>query len=232
MPPAVLDTPSTAPRDAAPATPALAARYLDALVAGDRREAFRIVLDEGLGRGVSVKNLHLDVIQPAQREVGRLWEENLLSVAEEHLATAISQLVMAHLYPHLPRRPANGRRVVVACVEGELHDVGARMGADFLEMAGYEVRFLGANVPTDSLVDLVVRERPDALGLSVVLRDHAPAALEVVAQAREALGSELAVLLGGPGVDAGLAAAAGASVFGARADELVDAFDAALGGRP
>jgi methanogenic corrinoid protein MtbC1 len=45
---------------------------------------------------------------------------------------------------------ASGKVVTLACVEGELHEVGARMASDFLEMAGFDVRFLGANVPTCS----------------------------------------------------------------------------------
>src|ERR671914_181512 len=85
----------------------------------------------------------------------RSWPGNRLTVAHEHVATAISQLVMALAYSALPRGPSNGRRALVACVDDELHDLGARMAADFFEMGGFDVRYLGANLPADGLVGMV-----------------------------------------------------------------------------
>lgn len=171
--------------------------YLDAQLAGDRRAAVRLVVDEGIERGVPVAELHLAVIQPAQREIGRLWQENRITVAQEHLATSISQLVISHLYTRMPRAPANGRTALVACVEGEHHDVGGRLGADFLEMAGFDVRFLGADVPTRSLLDLVERLMPDVLGLSAAMSFHIPALARAVQAVRAAFGSRLPIAVGG-----------------------------------
>lgn len=163
----------------------LAKSFLDAQLAGDRQAALRVLVDNGLLRGVSVAELHLKVIQPAQYEIGRLWQENRISVAREHLATAIAQLGLAHLYRHLPRDEANGRKVVVACVEGELHEVGARMSSDFLEMAGFDVRFLGASLPTEHLVSLVREEKPDLVVLSVAVTYHLPALKAAVQRLRQ-----------------------------------------------
>lgn len=168
------------PQSALPLTSA----YLRATLAGNHGEALRLALDEGLAEGVSPSALQLRMILPAQREVGRLWQENVISVAQEHLATAVSQLVLSHLYPHLPRPDCNGRRVIVACVEGELHDMGARMGADFLEMAGFEVQFLGASVANERLVAAITDEQPALLGLSATMHFHAPALREAVKAAR------------------------------------------------
>lgn len=176
---------------------ALAARYLAAQLAGDRREALRLVVEEGLGDGLAVPDIHLGVIQRAQHEIGRLWQENRISIAREHAATAISQLVLAHLYHHLPRAPRNACRVVVACVEGERHDMPARLATDFLEMAGFEVEFLGADVPTDDLVTLVRERPPGALLLSVTLAFNLPALRDAAARVRTASGGSVPVIAGG-----------------------------------
>ena len=125
----------------------IAARYLEALLAGDRDAAVRTAFDDGVARGLSVPDLYVGVIQTAQHRIGELWQANRLTVAHEHVATAISQLVMALAYPVLPRQPRNGKPALVACVDDELHDLGARMVADFFEMAGFDVRYLGANLP-------------------------------------------------------------------------------------
>jgi len=203
---------------------ALRDSYLSAQLAGNRREALRLLVDEGVLRGISIASLHLDVIQPAQQEIGRLWQENHISVAQEHMATAISQLALSHLYRHLPRDPANGRTVLLSCVEGELHELGARMASDFLEMAGFEVRFLGANVPTEHLVREVRESKPDLLALSVTMSYHVPALRKAVAAVRE-VAPGLPMAVGGlaftwaPGLEAEL----GVPFFGKDARALVAA---------
>lgn len=161
-------------------------RYLAAQLAGDRQEALRVVLEDGVERGVDVSRLQLEVIQPAQYEIGRLWQENRITVVQEHLATGISQLALAHLYRHLRRAARNGLLALVACVEGEHHDMGARVAADHLEMRGYDVRYLGASVPTYSLVDEVRRQRPRLVAISATMPQHLLAARDTVAAVCEA----------------------------------------------
>lgn len=205
-----------------PPTPhELLAPYLAAQLAGDRRGALDLVIERGVRAGVAVPDLHLLVVQQAQREIGRLWQENIISVAREHLATSISQLVVSHLYQHMPRERENGRRVLVACVEGEQHDLGARMGADFLEMAGFEVRLLGANVPTGQVVEAA--RDADVVGLSASMSFHAPALEAAVRGLRRARGDGLPILVGGnlASEAPGLLEALGVDAFGASADELV-----------
>jgi MerR family transcriptional regulator, light-induced transcriptional regulator len=197
--------------------------YLDSTLAGDARQALRLVIEQGLGAGVSASELELRLIVPAQREIGRLWQENTITVAQEHLATSISQLVLSRLYPHLARAAANGKRVLVACVEGEMHDLGARMGADFLEVVGFDVRFLGADVSCDRLRSALDAERPDLLGLSATIHSHLPALRQAVQTAR-ALFPTLPIVVGGGIFErrAGLASELGVQASGSSADELAD----------
>jgi len=176
---------------------ALAEHYLAAQLKGDRAAALRVIFEQGLGAGVSISDVHLHVLQPAQREIGRLWQESRIGVAQEHVATSISELVISQLYTHLPREAPNGKLAVVACVEGELHEIGGRVGADFLEMAGFGVRFLGANVPTESLVAMVRTERADVLGLSLAMSFHVPSLERTIEAVRGAMGKTFPIIVGG-----------------------------------
>ena len=214
---------STTTADGALAT--LRDRYLAAQLAGDRREALRLVMEDGVGQGVPVPALHLEVIQPAQVEIGRLWQENAITVADEHLATAISQLVVSHLYRHLPPAVPNGKRALVACAEGELHEMGARIAADFLEMAGFDVRFLGANVPADSVGAMVRTARPDLVVLSAATSFCFPGLRRTVAAVRAAGGPRLPILVGGSAFTGATACDAPEAVVyaGATAEALVRA---------
>jgi MerR family transcriptional regulator, light-induced transcriptional regulator len=185
--------------DVAPAIASLLTRYVRAQLDGDRAGAIRLMLDDGLAAGVDPATLRTDVIGAAQREIGRLWESNAITVADEHQATAISQVVLAHLYPHLRRGPDRGRMVMVACVAGEMHDMPARIASDALEAAGYSVRFLGADVPTDALVRAVVSHHPDVLALSVTMPFHLAAAWDAVNRVRAAAPRLPPIVLGGRG---------------------------------
>ena len=213
----------SAPTVAADPLASLRDRYLAAQLAGDRREALRLVIEEGVEQGAAVADLHLQVIEPAQVEIGRLWQHNAITVAQEHLATAISQLVVSHLYRHLPPAPPNGKRAIVACGEEELHEMGARIAADFLEMAGFDVRFLGANVPADSVGAMVRTARPDVVVLSAATTFCFPGLRRTIAAVRAAGGPALPILVGGTAftVTSSCDAPEGVIYAGASAEELV-----------
>ncbi|HEX8906984.1 MAG TPA: B12-binding domain-containing protein, partial [Longimicrobiaceae bacterium] len=111
----------------------LPAAYRDAVVAGNRRRAFAVV-DAALAAGMDIRALYLELFQPALREVGRLWQQNRITVADEHLATAITQAAMARLYDRLfAAADDEGPLLVAACADGERHEVGLRMVCDLLE---------------------------------------------------------------------------------------------------
>jgi methanogenic corrinoid protein MtbC1 len=182
---------------ASPDTEALHDEYLAALRAGDRRRAFALV-DEARQAGLGIGAIYVDVFQPALREIGRLWQENALSVAEEHLATAITQAAMAHLYGQVYRwETRSARTLIAACLDTERHEVGLRMICDLLECEGWDTTYLGATVPMGSLVTMVRQRPPDVLALSATLPPHLPRLRTAIAAVREALGTEAPLVLVG-----------------------------------
>ncbi len=173
----------------------LAAAYLRAILEGDRHRAIRAVL-EAADSGVPVPDLYLGVLAPALRETGRLWLMNEISVAEEHFVSTTTFTVLGALYARMPRKAPNGRVAVASCVEGNAHAIGARMVADFLEMDGWRVIYLGSNVPTVDLVMAITDFRPHLLALSASLAVHLPAVGRAVRAVRE-LSPRLPIVVGG-----------------------------------
>ncbi len=135
-------------------------------------------------------------------------------MAEEHIATGISQLALSLLYPSIPRSAPNGSSAIVACVGGERHDLGARMVADFYEMAGFSVRYLGAGVDPDRLVAMVGEDPPDLLALSVTTTFSVEALRRTADRARSAVGDRMRMAVGGSAVTGspGLSSSVGADV--------------------
>lgn len=180
-------------------TAAIQREYLAALRAGDRRRAFAVV-DEARAKGLDIVELYLDVLQPSLREIGRLWQENALTVAEEHLATAISQIVMARVYTEEMRRVSASRQrtIIAACTDTERHEVGLRMICDVLERDGWDVSYLGASVPADSLADLIRERRPDVVLLSASTAPHLPQLRAMIERVHDVSGESIPyVLVGG-----------------------------------
>src|SRR3712207_2377349 len=136
---------------AAPAAPdgdlvALRDEYLAAILEPDARRAHRL-LEQAADAWTPVRRLYLEVLQPALHQIGRLWEQARIGVAHEHLATQITQSVLARLSARLaPPGAGHGRRAIVSCSPGELHVVGGRMVADFLEADGLSVKIGRAHV--------------------------------------------------------------------------------------
>jgi MerR family transcriptional regulator, light-induced transcriptional regulator len=210
-------------------TASLCASYLQAQLGGNRREALRLIVEDGLKRGLTCLDIH-NVIQQAQREIGRLWQEDRITIAQEHMATAISQVVLSHVYQYADAPRSNGKRVLVACVEGELHDFPARLCADALDLAGFDVRYLGASVPHESLVAMVAAHQPDLLVLSVTMTFHVPSLREAVRRVRERHASvPIAVGGGACSWQPGLAADVDANAEGSDATELVAKAEQLLG---
>jgi methanogenic corrinoid protein MtbC1 len=171
--------------------------FVEFILEGDGPKAeacARRVFEE---RGVAF--LYEEVIQPALREVGRLWREDRITVADEHLATNTAQSAVAALYPRFDW-PPRGPRAVLACAAGERHEFGLRMVADLLALDGWDDRFLGSDVPGEDLADLAARFGPTLVALSVTLAWHVPMAEKTIGFVRGALPSAK-ILLGGLAIE-------------------------------
>ena len=106
--------------------------YLEHLLKGERGMAGDKVL-ELVDNGIAVKDIYLKIFQPVLYEIGRLWQMNVINVAQEHYCTASTQMVMSRLYPFIFTGEKKGKKLVAASVSGELHEVGIRMIADIFE---------------------------------------------------------------------------------------------------
>jgi MerR family transcriptional regulator, light-induced transcriptional regulator len=180
--------------------------YLEALRAADGPGAYRIAAG-ALREGMTAAALCQRVMTPAMHEIGLLWEQGAITVADEHLATALTNRVLAALRPSFcDAIPPTSRRALLATVEGERHALGLRMAADVLEDAGYATVYLGADVPTGALVRAIESFAPDLVALAATmprLTQRLEAAAEEVRRASPSLG----LLIGGqaapPRIDGG-----------------------------
>lgn len=215
-------------RDQPPAAPAGEDRlrgqvgaYLAALLRPDAGEAIRVSRAYIRGRD-DIPDWWQRVIQPALYTVGQCWAEGHITVGQEHLATAITQRVMSVFYPLILEGPRERGRAVVAATPGELHEIGARVVADVLEMNGWDVVYTGADTPTGGLLDLIARTAPRCVCLSTTLFANLPQVEDLIGRVK-ARRPAPPVVVGGQAylADAALWRRVGADGYAADGSDLV-----------
>lgn len=177
------------------------------LLSGNRQLALSAIV-EAMARGHTLIEVYVHLIQPALYDIGYAWMQNKISVAKEHLATATAQTAMAEAYTKTRMPPANSRKALFACVEGNAHSVGLRMVSDAYELSGWNVQFLGADTPTSALIEQAHAWQPDLIGISIAFPHQIKTAREAVRMIRTQLNEHCPkIIVGGIAVNrfAGLA---------------------------
>lgn len=169
--------------------------YLGGLLTGDRQLCGSVVT-ECRDRQAELQDIYVNLFQRSLYQVGDSWEQHQISVAVEHLATAITERLMTTLQPQVFSGATREHSIIVACVADEYHQLGGRMVADVAEMHCWRGHFLGANTPLEELLKMVDERRPNLLALSLSVYFNLPAMIRALDAVTGAF-PNLPVLVGG-----------------------------------
>lgn len=128
------------------------------------------MIDELLGlaiTGMSPLEAARDVLAPALREVGDLWHQGNLSIAQEHLLSAsMERLVFSliHTYQKQPRGP----KMLFATLSGERHAFGILLSAYIAASRRVRCYFFGTDLPAEDLIEAARRIEPDVIAISMI----------------------------------------------------------------
>ena len=137
------------------------------------------------------------ILLPLQRRVGEMWHEGRLNVAVEHYVTKIVQQKLFSVINQLPMNES-GPRVIIACPEGEFHEVGALAVAYLTATCGCQIYYLGPHLPHSDLWAFCERIKPDLVLLSMT---ETPPEETLTAHELESLSQHYAVAIGGHGAE-------------------------------
>jgi methanogenic corrinoid protein MtbC1 len=171
------------------------AEFLHGLITGDKQHC-SVLASSCYDVEESVVAVYEELIKPSMYKIGELWELNKISVATEHLASAIIESLLNELYPRIIMSPKLDKRVIVSCSEKEYHQVGSKMVADIFEKEGWDVMYLGANTPEISLFEYIRLIHPHVLALSLSNYFHFPF-FEALMAKLEANFPKLPIVVGG-----------------------------------
>ena len=130
-------------------------------------------------------------------EVGRLFNNNELIVAEVLQSAEAMKTAVSHLEQFMEKADVEKRaKVILATVKGDVHDIGKNLVEIIFKNNGYDVINLGIKVPPEDLIRAHREHHPDVIGLSGLLVKSAQQMVTTAADLREA-GIHVPLLVGG-----------------------------------
>jgi len=173
-------------------------RYITHAIQGETEQVTEQV-DSYINAGKSVKDILLKMFMPALVNIGELWNKGLLNIAEEHLAVTVTMSQIERITQSLILTVQIIGTAVICTPVGEKHFIGPKVVSELMRLSGWNVHFLGTEMPTTDLVQFVSEKGIDLLVLSITLPENLPGVLEII-DAVKALDKSVITMIGGSGV--------------------------------
>jgi 5-methyltetrahydrofolate--homocysteine methyltransferase len=203
-------------------------RLAAAIIEGDR-EGIVPLVETALAEGLSPLLVSNEGLLPGLEEVGRRFGRNQVFLPQVMLSAETMQAAFTRLKAEMSGERAESLgRILMATVEGDIHDIGKNIVCTLLENHGFEVFDLGKNVPTRRIIDEALALQVDAVGLSALMTTTLNQMQTTIAQLREA-GIKVFTMVGGAVVTQEYADSIGADLYAADALEAVAKVKAMLG---
>lgn len=158
-------------------------------------------LDEAL-KEIGPEEILSGPLMKGMEEVGRLFQENQMILAEVLQAAEAMKTAMAYLGPLSDKKQGKGSKkgkVILATVKGDVHDIGKNLVDIILSNNGFEVINLGTKITSDQLISAIQEHQPDMVGLSGLLRKSAEQ-MALSAQDLSESGIVVPMLVGGAAI--------------------------------
>ncbi len=192
-----------------------------AIIDGDK-ENITALVEEALEEGLGAMDISNNGLIPGLNEVGKLFASNRYFLPQVMLSAETMKLAFARLKKEFKEKKGPGLgRVLLATVEGDIHDIGKNIVATLLENHGFEVIDLGKNVPTDRIIEEAIKNKVDVVGLSALMTTTVMEMDNVIKKLREK-GIKVATIVGGAVVTEDFSKKIGADEYGGDALTAVE----------
>lgn len=195
-------------------------RLGQAVISGDV-EVVASLVDAALADGLTPMQISNEGLLPGLEEVGRRFEKNLVFLPQVMRSAETMQTAFARLKAELKGAGIEPlAKILMATVEGDIHDIGKNIVCTLLENHGFEVIDLGKNVSAERIVEEARSRNVDAVGLSALMTTTMAEMENVVAKLKIA-GVKTFTMVGGAVVTQEYAESIGADLYAKDAMEAV-----------
>jgi 5-methyltetrahydrofolate--homocysteine methyltransferase len=191
-----------------------------AVINGDRENIVALV-EEALKNGLTPLEVSNEALLPGLEEVGRRFEKNIFFLPQVMSSADTMQAAFARLKVEMKGASFASRgKILMATVEGDIHDIGKNIVCTLLENHGFEVIDLGKNVPADRIVAAALEHQVTAVGLSALMTTTMTE-MEAVLRKLKTAGIKTFTMVGGAVVTQEYADQIGADLYAGDALEAV-----------
>ncbi|MYB00159.1 MerR family transcriptional regulator [Candidatus Poribacteria bacterium] len=138
------------------------------------------------------------LIVPLMQEIGEQWKSGTLRIAHEHLATAVVRTLLGNICQGFDIS-ATMPNLVIATPRGQHHEIGALIAGTTAASQGWQVTYLGPNLPAEEIVGCVVQNEAKAIGLSIIYPTDDPHLANELRKIRRGIREHVALFMGGAG---------------------------------
>ena len=138
------------------------------------------------------------LIVPLMQEIGEQWKAGTLRIAHEHLATAVVRTLLGNIH-HGFDVSASMPNLVIATPQGQFHEIGALIAGTTAASQGWQVTYLGPNLPAEEIVGCAVQNSAKAIGLSIIYPTDDPHIANELRKVRRGIQEHVALYVGGAG---------------------------------
>ena len=199
---------------------AIRQRLAAAIVGGDSEGVVELI-KEALQEGLDVLAVSNEGLLPGLEEVGRRFADNRVFLPQVMRSADTMQTAFAYIKENFAGEsgPSLGR-ILMATVEGDIHDIGKNIVCTLLENHGFEVIDLGKNVSAAKILEVAQAKKVDAVGLSALMTTTLQQMDVTLNKLREA-GVKVFTMVGGAVVSQDYADSIGADIYAKDAIEAV-----------
>jgi methanogenic corrinoid protein MtbC1 len=178
--------------------------FISYLNAEDKEKCVQFVLSSLQNQSIDIVTLYNEILTPAMYADFCKEEEREICIWKEHVRTSIVRTIIECGYPYIIKErnakygSSSKVRVVVVCPPGELHELGARIVADFFILCGFNVTFVGANTPQSDIISAIKYVNPAYIAISITNYYNLVATRRLIMKIRDMkVGASFRVILGG-----------------------------------
>ncbi len=180
-------------------------RFSEYLYSENKEAAVNLIVDK-FKQTDKVEDLVFIYTEVLERSLNTMMcgsENKILCIWKEHVRSAIVRTILENAYPHIVRlrkslyKNAPSKKAAVVCPDGEYHEIGARMVADFFTLANFDTIYVGSSTPKEEFILAINEIKPDVLALSVTNFFNIVSAQKTIAAIRKSAKECPLIVVGG-----------------------------------
>lgn len=191
-----------------------------AIIEGDK-DGIVALVEDAFAQGLETMEISNQGLLPGLEEIGRRFGAQQIFLPQVMLSAETMQIGFQRLKKEIKGQAlASLGKILMATVEGDIHDIGKNIVCTLLENHGFEIIDLGKNVPAGKIVERALSEQVDAVGLSALMTTTLKQMEVTIEQLRQA-GVKVFTMVGGAVVTQSYADEIGADLYAKDALEAV-----------